>query len=131
MARDVACRSGDRTGSAGIPVFPTRLRRTANPLQGAHDLLLDRRSVRARLALFGSLIKLVPTDWGPPTFEIDGIKMLPTAQVSPYEDAGHKVGADRAARQNHPRYCGGLGYFAAWCLAGGARNVCLSKRIPT
>jgi len=25
-----------------------------------------------------SLIKLVPTDWGPPTFEIDGIKMLPT-----------------------------------------------------
>ena len=31
----------------------------------------------------GSLIKLVPTEWGPPTFEIDGIKMLPTAQVSP------------------------------------------------
>jgi hypothetical protein len=30
-----------------------------------------------------SLIKLVPTAWGPPTFEIDGIKMLPTAQVSP------------------------------------------------
>ena len=27
----------------------------------------------------GSLIKLVPTEWGPPTFEIDGIKMLPTA----------------------------------------------------
>ena len=35
----------------------------------------------------GSLIKLVPTAWGPPTFEIDGIKMLPTAQLSPYEDA--------------------------------------------
>jgi predicted methyltransferase len=35
----------------------------------------------------GSLIKLVPTDWGAPTFEIDGIKMLPTAQVSPYADA--------------------------------------------
>src|SRR5690349_22990778 len=32
-----------------------------------------------------SLIKLVPTEWGAPTFEIDGIKMLPTAQVSPYE----------------------------------------------
>src|SRR3954468_24295874 len=28
----------------------------------------------------GSLIKLIPTEWGPPTFEIDGIKMLPTAQ---------------------------------------------------
>src|SRR5882672_6513354 len=27
-----------------------------------------------------SLIKLIPTEWGPPTFEIDGIKMLPTAQ---------------------------------------------------
>jgi len=38
-----------------------------------------------------SLIKLVPTEWGPPTFEIDGIKMLPTAQVSPYEDAARKV----------------------------------------
>src|SRR5512139_2452680 len=30
----------------------------------------------------GSLIKLVPTVWGAPTFEIDGIKMLPTSQVS-------------------------------------------------
>src|SRR5258708_28483348 len=26
-----------------------------------------------------SLIKLVPTEWGPPTFEIDRIKMLATA----------------------------------------------------
>src|SRR5262245_40069772 len=38
-----------------------------------------------------SLIKLIPTDWGAPTFEIDGIKMLPTEQVSPYEDARRKV----------------------------------------
>src|SRR5689334_12678552 len=38
----------------------------------------------------GSLIKLVPTEWGPPTFEIDGIKMLPTARVSPYMDAKDK-----------------------------------------
>src|SRR5262245_23865499 len=29
-----------------------------------------------------ALIKLVPTEWGAPTFEIDGIKMLPTARVS-------------------------------------------------
>ena len=28
-----------------------------------------------------ALIKLVPTQWGAPTFEIDGIKMLPTSQV--------------------------------------------------
>jgi uncharacterized protein len=39
-----------------------------------------------------SLIKLVPTEWGPPTFEIDGIKMLPTAKISPYADAERKVG---------------------------------------
>jgi predicted methyltransferase len=38
-----------------------------------------------------SLIKLVPTDWGPPTFEIDGIKMLPTERISPYADAERKV----------------------------------------
>ena len=38
-----------------------------------------------------SLIKLVPTQWGAPTFEIDGIKMLPTLRISPYEDARQKV----------------------------------------
>ena len=45
-----------------------------------------------------SLIKLVPTQWGPPTFEIDGIKMLPTAQVSPYADAERKVGLIESSR---------------------------------
>ena len=30
-----------------------------------------------------ALIKLVPTEWGAPTFEIDGIKMLPTMKTSP------------------------------------------------
>ena len=45
------------------------------------------------VARFGnSLYKLVPTLSGPPTFEIDGIKMLPSAQVSPYADAERKVG---------------------------------------
>src|SRR3974390_866696 len=38
-----------------------------------------------------ALIKLVPTDWGPPTFEIDGIKMLCTETISPHEDARRKV----------------------------------------
>jgi hypothetical protein len=70
-----------------------------------------------------SLLKLVPTQWGPPTFEIDGIKMLPTAKVSPYADAERKVGLI------HPRgkvvldTCGGLGYFAGWCLQGQATQV--------
>lgn len=71
----------------------------------------------------GSLIKLVPTQWGPPTFEIDGIKMLPTAHVSPYADAERKVGLIRPKGRTILDTCGGLGYFAAWCLQGGARQV--------
>jgi uncharacterized protein len=77
-----------------------------------------------------SLIKLVPTQWGPPTFEIDGIKMLPTAKVSPYADAQRKVGLI------HPRgkvildTCGGLGYFAAWCLQGQAAQVLSYEKNP-
>ena len=63
----------------------------------------------------GSLIKLVPTDWGPPTFEIDGIKMLPTARVSPYADAERKVRLIRPRGRVILDTCGGLGYFAAWC----------------
>lgn len=70
-----------------------------------------------------ALIKLVPTTWGPPTFEIDGIKMLPTAQVSPYEDAGRKVGLIKPRGKVVLDTCGGLGYFAAWCLRAGARQV--------
>jgi predicted methyltransferase len=71
----------------------------------------------------GSLIKLVPTTWGPPTFEIDGIKMLPTAQVSPYEDAARKVALIDPAGKTILDTCGGLGYFAAWCLRGNARKI--------
>jgi predicted methyltransferase len=70
-----------------------------------------------------SLIKLVPTEWGPPTFEIDGIKMLPTAKVSPYEDAKNKVGLIQPRGKQILDTCGGLGYFAAWCLAGGASRI--------
>jgi len=70
-----------------------------------------------------SLFKLVPTDWGPPTFEIDGIKMLPTAHVSPYADAQHKVALVQPRDKVILDTCGGLGYFAACCLAGGARQV--------
>jgi hypothetical protein len=70
-----------------------------------------------------SLIKLVPTEWGPPTFEIDGIKMLPTAQVSPYADAERKVALVQPRGKVVLDTCGGLGYFAAWCLQGGAAQV--------
>ncbi len=71
----------------------------------------------------GSLIKLVPTEWGAPTFEIDGIKMLPSARLSPYEDARTKVALIEPRGKVILDCCGGLGYFAAWCLDGGAAQV--------
>jgi predicted methyltransferase len=70
-----------------------------------------------------SLTKLVPTKWGPPTFEIDGIKMLPTEHVSPYADAERKVGLVRPRGKVILETCGGLGYFAAWCIEGGAKSI--------
>jgi len=77
-----------------------------------------------------SLIKLVPTHWGPPTFEIDGIKMLPTAQISPYADAERKVSLIRPHGKVVLDTCGGLGYFAAWCLQGQARHVISYEKNP-
>jgi predicted methyltransferase len=66
-----------------------------------------------------ALIKLIPTEWGPPTFEIDGIKMLPTAQVSPWEDAATKVALAASATTRRTR----------WRTA---RPTCrASRRIPT
>jgi hypothetical protein len=70
-----------------------------------------------------SLIKLVPTEWGAPTFEIDGVKMLPTRHVSPMEDARHKVSLVEPRGRRVLDTCGGLGYFAACCLEGGAIQV--------
>jgi predicted methyltransferase len=78
----------------------------------------------------GALVKLVPTEWGPPTFEIDGIKMLPTAQVSPWEDARRKVELVRPRNKVVLDTCGGLGYFAAWCIEGGARRVLSYEKNP-
>lgn len=77
-----------------------------------------------------SLIKLVPTQWGPPTFEIDGIKMLPTARVSPYEDAERKVSLIQPRGKVILDTCGGLGYFAAWCVRGKAMRVDSYEKNP-
>lgn len=77
-----------------------------------------------------ALIKLVPTEWGPPTFEIDGIKMLPTAKVSPYADAERKVALIAPRGKVVLDTCGGLGYFAAWCVAGGAARVQSYEKNP-
>lgn len=78
----------------------------------------------------GSLIKLVPTDWGPPTFEIDGIKMLPTAQASPLEDARRKVALVAPQGRAVLDTCGGLGYFAACCLEAGAARILSFEKNP-
>lgn len=78
----------------------------------------------------GSLIKLVPTDWGPPTFEIDGIKMLPTAQVSPWDDAAAKVALIAPRGKRVLDCCGGLGYFAANALTSGAAHVQSFEKNP-
>ena len=71
----------------------------------------------------GSLIKLVPTEWGVPTFEIDGIKMLPTSKESPLDDARRKVALVEPGGKVVLDTCGGLGYFAACCLAAGAARI--------
>ena len=70
-----------------------------------------------------SLIKLVPTEWGAPTFEIDGIKMLPTAKASPFEDARAKVALVEPRGKVLLDTCGGLGYFAACCLQAGVARI--------
>ena len=77
-----------------------------------------------------SLIKLVPTPWGPPTFEIDGIKMLVSSQVSPWADAQRKVGLIQPRGKVVLDTCAGLGYFAAWCLQGRAAQVLSCEKNP-
>ena len=71
----------------------------------------------------GKLIKLVPTDWQVPTFEIDGIKMLPTSKESPLDDARRKVALVQPTGKTVLDTCGGLGYFAACCLDAGVARL--------
>ena len=78
----------------------------------------------------GSLIKLVPTEWGAPTFEIDGIKMLPTAKASPFEDARNKVALVEPRGKVLLDTCGGLGYFAACCLESGVARIHSFEKNP-
>ncbi|WP_266181330.1 class I SAM-dependent methyltransferase [Dyella humicola] len=78
----------------------------------------------------GSLIKLVPTEWGAPTFEIDGIKMLPTSKESPFEDARRKVALVEPRDKVLLDTCGGLGYFAACCLEAGVASIQSFEKNP-
>lgn len=78
----------------------------------------------------GSLIKLVPTEWGAPTFEIDGIKMLPTSKASPVDDARRKVALVEPRGKTVLDTCGGLGYFAACCLEAGVARIRSFEKNP-
>lgn len=78
----------------------------------------------------GSLIKLVPSPWGAPTFEIDGIKMLPTSKESPIDDARRKVALVEPRGRCVLDTCGGLGYFAACCLEAGVATVRSFEKNP-
>ncbi|OOG39644.1 SAM-dependent methyltransferase [Rhodanobacter sp. C06] len=78
----------------------------------------------------GALIKLVPTEWGAPTFEIDGIKMLPTSKESPLDDARRKVALVEPHGNVVLDTCGGLGYFAACCLDAGAARIHSFEKNP-
>ena len=78
----------------------------------------------------GSLIKLVPTEWGVPTFEIDGIKMLPTSKASPLDDARRKVALVEPRGKVVLDTCGGLGYFAACCLEEGVARIQSFEKNP-
>ncbi|GLQ88795.1 class I SAM-dependent methyltransferase [Dyella flagellata] len=78
----------------------------------------------------GSLIKLVPTEWGAPTFEIDGIKMLPTSKESPIDDARRKVALVEPRGKALLDTCGGLGYFAACCLEAGVARIHSFEKNP-
>ena len=79
----------------------------------------------------GALIKLVPSPWGAPTFEIDGIKMLPTSKESPFEDARRKVALIAPRGKAVLDTCGGLGYFAACCLDAGVARILSFEKNPS
>src|SRR5690606_21111569 len=68
--------------------------------------------------------------WGVPTFEIDGIKMLVSAQLSPMEDARRKVALVAPRGKQVLDTCGGMGYFAACCLESGVAAVRSFEKSP-
>lgn len=83
------------------------------------------------IARFGtSLIKLIPTEWGPPTFEIDGIKMLASARISPMADAERKVRLIQPRGKIILDTCGGLGYFAVSCLGSQSAHFYSYEKNP-
>ena len=96
-----------------------------------HHLLLGGHFLRAGAALQRCADQAGAHPVGRPTFEIDGIKMLPTAQVSPFEDAAAQGALIAAPRQGDLDTCGGLGYFAPGALRKVQHKCCPGKRIRT
>ena len=118
---------GLTTGTATLAADHWAWRDQAHPWPGT----LKDRTIYFRegddwqpLSCYGrALIKLVPTPWGPPTFEIDGIKMLVSAKLSPIEDARQKVALVAPRGKVVLDTCGGMGYFAACCLESGVAAI--------
>ena len=119
----VALRPADWVRGTDVFPYPEKLRpRTIYCWDG---------SAFAPVARFTqSLVKLVPTEWGPPVFEIDGIKMLVSELHSPLEDAARKAALIEPRGKHVLDCCGGLGYLAAACLEIGAARVISFEKSP-
>lgn len=140
-AREAGARSwtgsldlGRSTGEAVLDADGWRWRDQAYPYPGKlKDRTIhywDGEEFAAVSRYRGNLIKLVPTSWGPPTFEIDGIKMLPTSKESPIDDARRKVALVAPRGKTVLDTCGGLGYFAACCLDAGVARILSFEKNP-
>ena len=118
---------GHSTGEALLTATHWEWRGQSYPWPGAlKDRTLywwDGEDFAAVSRYAGKLIKLVPTEWDVPTFEIDGIKMLPTSKASPLDDARQKVALVQPMGKTVLDTCGGLGYFAACSLDAGAARI--------
>lgn len=77
-------------------------------------------------------VKMVPAEdgYGPPTFEISGIKMHRTKDISPYDDARTKAEAVVRTNDTVLDTCGGFGYTALWARRVGASDVISVERNP-
>ncbi len=125
---------GRTTGTAGLTAGAWQWRGQQYPyppnLKDRTIYYWDRGGFEPASRFAGSLIKLVPTEWGAPTFEIDGIKMLPTSKESPIDDARRKVALVAPAGKVVLDTCGGLGYFAGCCLDAGVARIHSFEKNP-
>ena len=120
---DLGLNAADVALNEGGFIWRGRHFRLPHPVRERTVYYWDGAGFAAVARYTSALVKLVPTEWGPPTFEIDGIKMLPSARLSPLVDAARKVDLVVPRGKRILDTCAGLGYFAACALKGGAREV--------